>query len=257
MAAASTIDRASGRRTSTTSRTNPPVITARDNKASNPRFRPGAKRSTVEACLSRVSDDSRCSARREAPHHAAIGAKRTACHAWHLDRQAADGSLWSASAGSAIRTATHYGPDVQTRPRPGWYSDPADAEHARWWSGDAWSTHTAKRLDAAELRVLRRILVWMAGLLTAGAVLLSGPQAFGVAMMNFDEHVINTHAVLIGLFGFAIVGVVLLIIAVVGHIGGRTAPTWRWTTRLLVAVVLIQLASMIGVTEHLGLLLFG
>jgi Protein of unknown function (DUF2510) len=156
----------------------------------------------------------------------------------------------------AVANAAQYGADVQTGPKPGWYSDPADADHARWWSGDAWSAHTAKRLDAAQLRVLRRLLVWAAGMLTAGAAVLTGPQAFGASMMNFDEHLIDTQAVLIGLFGFATVGIVLLMIAVVGHIGGRTAWTWRWTTRLLIAVVVIQIASMVGVTGHLGLLLF-
>jgi hypothetical protein len=32
-----------------------------------------------------------------------------------------------------------------SNPRPGWYSDPADATHVRWWDGNSWTGHVQPR----------------------------------------------------------------------------------------------------------------
>lgn len=36
-----------------------------------------------------------------------------------------------------------------TVPGPGWYPDPAEASHVRWWSGVAWTDHRAPKQAAA------------------------------------------------------------------------------------------------------------
>jgi hypothetical protein len=37
---------------------------------------------------------------------------------------------------------------------PGWYGDPLNAGHARWWSGHDWTHHVQQVPDASESAVL-------------------------------------------------------------------------------------------------------
>jgi hypothetical protein len=139
--------------------------------------------------------------------------------------------------------------------KAGWYDSP-DGCGARWWTGETWSATTSS-VDARLLRVGRTTILTLATVAWLAASLFIGPQAFGIEMMNFDEHLIDSSAALEGLLGFAVLASVLLIAGVMAHRWSRSPRLWRTGTYLLAAVLLLEAASIVGLTEQIGLLLFG
>jgi Protein of unknown function (DUF2510) len=140
--------------------------------------------------------------------------------------------------------------------RPGWYDSP-DGQGSRWWTGQAWTSAISVQPPSA-LRLIRRALLIAAVALCVFGTLLTGPQTFGVVMVNFDEHVVDARAALTGLYVFAVLALVLLGIGIAAHVRRSQSPAgWRVSTVALLAAIGVEMLSIIGVTEHAGLLLFG
>jgi hypothetical protein len=98
--------------------------------------------------------------------------------------------------------------------------------------------------------------VILSGLVCLLATLDSAAQAFGVAMVNLDSHVVNARAALLGLFGFLALAWALFGIAVRIQDVARTPRSQRAASYLLLVVIALGVASLMGVAEHAGLFLF-
>lgn len=84
----------------------------------------------------------------------------------------------------------------------------------------------------------------MATVLVFAGSLLVGPQAFGVVMMNFDEHVLDAGPVVGVLFGMAGLAPLLYVTACVLSRRRAARAHWALSTGLFAVVIVLELANM-------------
>jgi hypothetical protein len=65
---------------------------------------------------------------------------------------------------------------IHVTPEPGWYPDPADPQHLRWWNGTEWTAHvgppvvqtTARRPLIGRDQAVGNPFIWLIACLPAG-----------------------------------------------------------------------------------------
>jgi hypothetical protein len=143
---------------------------------------------------------------------------------------------------------------VISAPTSGWYADPSRRAGLRCWNGGAWTDDVT---SVNGIAALAKPLLVLAAVFVAAGSLLALPQAFGIAMMNFDDHLVNTGPVLSALFGSAGVAILLFVGAAVLASPGATVNNRALSGRLSALAILLELGVVSGINAGLAASIFG